>query len=283
MKKILYILAVTFLALTTSCNNDFAYPPLIMGDIKGEGTADDPYNVTKAVRVAAANGETSDIFVFTAGYVVSGSIDTSYGNATWDLCDNPDGSSQTLIAYRVKDFDNKKFTNADKVKVGDYVVLYAPLINFRGNTPETGTGGYIYSINGVVGSTIVPQEPTVTVEPKGSGTEKDPYNVTKAIEVAKANGETSETFVYLEGYVVSGSIDLTYGNATWDICDNADGSSAKIIAYRVKDFKGEKFNNADKVKPGDKVVIYAPLINYKGNTPETGSGGYLFSLNGKTE
>ena len=32
------------------------------------------------------------------------------------------------------------------------------------------------------------------------------------------------------------------------------------------------------------MVVYGPLMNYQGNTPETeGNKSYLYSLNGKTE
>lgn len=279
-------MAMALAVVMTSCGNDFTYPPLIMEETKGDGTAENPYNIAKAVRVAAANGETSNDFVFVAGYVVSGSIDTSYGNATFDLYDSPDGSGQKLIAYRIKGFNDQKFTDANQIKVGDgdsyYIVIYAPLIYYNSKIPETGTGGYLYSINGEVGSTIVvPDTPTDSGTPAGAGTAEDPYNVAKAIEVAKANGETSETYVYTEGYVISGSIDTSYGNGTWEICDKADGTSVKMTVYRAKDLGDTKFTDPDKVKVGDKIVVYAPVINFKGNTPETNLG-YLYSINGQT-
>ncbi|MCM1225001.1 MAG: DUF5689 domain-containing protein [Lachnospiraceae bacterium] len=393
---------------------------------KGDGTVDDPYNVAKALEVCVANGETSSTMVYTAGYVVSGSIDTSYGNATWDIADTKDGNT-TLKVFRVKDFGGEKFTNADKVKVGDYIVVYAPLINYKGNTPETGDNGQLYSINGeLAGTPTTPTEPTepgdvpdgegteaspynvgqiialnpqgnkdnpdatdiwvkgyivgwadmssvyyinaetarfnseatlktnilvapskdVTdvsqcigiqlpsgavrnalnlqdnpdnlgrlvsikgnlskysgvagitnasaylfdgeapapeVEPAGDGTEASPYNIAKAYEVCIATGETatSEEF-YIAGYVMSGSIDATYGNGTWVVADTKEGSAKTITFFRVKDFGGEKFTDANKVKVGDYLVVKAPLVNYKGNTPET-NYGTLISINGAKE
>ena len=117
---------------------------------KGTGTADDPYNVARAIKVAEANGETSELSVYTQGYVISGSIDTEYGNGTWVINDKADGTGAKMTVYRAKDFNNAKFTDADKVKVGDLIVVYAPLINFKGNTPESNLG-YLYSINGEKG------------------------------------------------------------------------------------------------------------------------------------
>ncbi len=396
---------------------------------KGSGTAEDPYNVAKALEVAAANGETSDVSYYTAGYVTADlSIDTSFGNATLTIADNEDGTGSTIKVYRVKYFNNEKFTSEDQIKKGDYIVVYAPIINFKGNTPETNLG-YLYSINGETGGTVTPPTPgdeegdgngtqanpytvqqviaknptgndanpdekdvwvtgyivgwadmsstyyindqtarftapatmatnillapsadvkdvtkcigiqlpsgnvrsalnlqnnpdnlgrKVSIkgniakysgvaglrgaseyafdgetpddptpddptpgEAKGSGTEADPYNIAKAYEVCVANGETSDVEVYTAGYVISGSIDLTYGNATWVVADNKEGTGQKITFFRVKDFGGEKFTDANKVKIGDYLVVKAPLINYKGNTPET-NYGTLISINGNT-
>ncbi|MCM1452361.1 MAG: DUF5689 domain-containing protein [Clostridium sp.] len=252
---------------------------------KGDGTVDDPYNVAKALEICEANGETSSTMVYTAGYVVSGSIDTNYGNATWDIADTKDGST-ILKVYRVKDFGGEKFTDADKVKVGDYIVVYAPLINYKGNTPETGDNGQLYSINGELAGT--PSEPSEPVEPgaepAGDGTEASPYNIAKAYEVCIATGETATTEeYYIGGYVISGEITVeNYGNATWVVADNKEGTGKTITFFRVKDFGGEKFTDANKVKKGDYIVVKAPLVNYKGNTPET-NYGTLISINGVKE
>jgi len=398
---------------------------------KGTGMVDDPYNVAKALEVCVENGETSDKMVYTAGYVVSGSIDTSYGNATWEIADSKDGST-TLKVFRANDFGGVKFTDTEKVKVGDYIVVYAPLINYMGNTPETGKGGQLYSINGeLAGTPSEPVDPDVTgdvpdgdgteaspynvgqviaknptgngdnpdekdvwvagyivgwadmsstyyinaetsqftvpatlktnillapdkdvkdytrcigiqlpsgtvrnalnlqdnpdnlgrkvsikgniakysgvpglrsasayafdgdtptpdvpdtpgADPKGTGTADDPYNIAKAYEVCVANGKTSDVEVYTAGYVISGSIDTNYGNGTWVVADNKDGTGKTITFFRVKDFNGAKFTDADKVKAGDYLVVKAPLINYMGNTPET-NYGTLISINGAKE
>ncbi len=132
------------------------------GEAKGSGTATDPYNATKAIEIAKANGQTSDVSVYTAGYVTEGSIDTSYGNGTWTIADNADGTGSTIKVFRAKDFNNEKFTDANKVKVGDYIVVYAPVINYMGNTPETNLG-YLYSINGNTGGGETPVDPDPVV------------------------------------------------------------------------------------------------------------------------
>lgn len=124
-------------------------------------------------------------------------------------------------------------------------------------------------------------DPNVSL-PAGSGTVEDPYNAAKAIEVAIANGEESNVSVYVAGYVKSGSIDLSYGNGTWYIADHQDGTGSSIYIYRCKGFGNQNLTSTETVKTGDYIVVYGPLVNFKGNTPEL-NYGYLYSINGKTE
>lgn len=141
-------------------------------------------------------------------------------------------------------------------------------------------------LNGLDGlADFVPYDPSNdpnASEPKGSGTAADPYNVAKAIEVAIANGQDSKTNVYIAGYVKSGEINLGYGSGTWTLAEHKDGTGPDIYVYACKDFGNQKFTVADKVKVGDYIVVCGPLINFKGNTPES-NFGYLYSINGKTE
>lgn len=163
----------------------------------GDGSVEKPYSVAQALQVAQANGETSDVNVYTRGYVISGSIDTSYGNATWVIADDQSGTGATITVYRCKDFNNEKFTDANKVKVGDQIVVYAPLINFKGNTPET-SFGYLYSINGETGDGGGGGGGgTTTGDPAGDGSQANPYNVA----YVKATS-TDQTGVWMEGWIV---------------------------------------------------------------------------------
>lgn len=96
--------------------------------------------------IAAGETATTEQY-YVAGYVISGSISTEYGNGTWVVADNKEGTGKTITFFRVMDFGGEKFTDADKVKLGDYLVVKAPLVNYKGNTPETNYGTLI-SING---------------------------------------------------------------------------------------------------------------------------------------
>ena len=121
----------------------------------GSGTANDPYNVYAAIQkantlVAYNSGDlTSEnsANVYTKGKVVSVTIDPSYGNATYYI--SADGTTETqLEVYRGKYIDGANFILQDQLKVGDEVVVFGPIVNFKGNTPEYTTGSKIISING---------------------------------------------------------------------------------------------------------------------------------------
>ena len=126
----------------------------------------------------------------------------------------------------------------------------------------------------------------VVVEPTGSGTEADPYNVAKVTEVTKAmaDGEVKND-VYTKGFICQiDDIDTegTYGNSTYWISDDAEGKSGKYEVYRGVGLGGQKFNEAGAtiIKVGDAVTIKGNIKNYKGTTPEYDSGSIIVELNG---
>lgn len=249
------------------------------GTAKGTGTEADPYNATAAIEACKALGadKESATEVYIKGYVKTASIATNYGNADFDIVDEKDGNTTAFKVYRVYDFGGAKFTDANKVKAGDEIVVLAKIVNYKGNTPETVQGGKLVSINGEKGEEL----PAGT--PKGTGTEADPYNATGAIKACEALGADvqSTTEFYIKGFVKTASIAVDFGNADFDIVDEKDGKTATFKVYRVYDFDGEKFTDANKVKVGDEIVVLAKIVNYKGNTPETVQGGKLISINGK--
>ena len=124
-----------------------------LGGPEGEGTAESPYNVAKAMEVAIASGDAG-----TAGDVyIKGiiseikEISTSYGNATFWISDDgfqPGDNTKVLQIYRGFSFGGEKFTDAEALVVGDEVVLVGRLKNYNGNTPETNSGAKLVSLNG---------------------------------------------------------------------------------------------------------------------------------------
>lgn len=115
----------------------------------GEGTADSPYNVAKALSITtalAADTPTEEVYV--AGTIVgTPNIDTTYGNATFFISDDGTENGKFTI-YRSYYFNGDKYTSTSQLKAGDKVVLFGKLINFKGNTPEMNTGGKLISLNG---------------------------------------------------------------------------------------------------------------------------------------
>ncbi len=117
--------------------------------------------------------------------------------------------------------------------------------------------------------------------PTGSGTEADPYNVAAAIAKCKEVGETAsaETY-YVKGIVsqVTNQYDTTYGDASFYISDNGSHEN-DFMAYRTNYIGNQKYADGQRqIQVGDDVVVCGRLVNYRGNTPETDTGGYLVSM-----
>ena len=126
----------------------------------------------------------------------------------------------------------------------------------------------------------------VVIEPSGTGTEADPYNVAGVLEYISGLGADtpSPKEVYIKGYAVElTDISAEYHNATFTMSDNADGTANKFTVYRAAGLGNQQItkDNVDFIKQGDMVVVCGKVTNYKGNTPETVQGAaYVYSVNG---
>lgn len=262
------------------------------GDPKGTGTEADPYNPAAANAAAKALSWTSnDEYEVTEPVYVKGKITSikdafsaKYGNASFYISEDGNAASETFYAFRVLYFGNEKWAEGDmELKVGDEVVIYAPLMNYHNDTPETvANKGYLISINGQTGGSDTPE--VTPGDPAGTGTESDPFNVAAAIAKALETGEEATADAYYIKGTVTGTPEVSaqYHNATFDIIDPGF-ESAVFKVFRVKSFDGADFEGTESIKEGDVVVVYAKIVNYKGNTPETEAGGSFISINGKTE
>ena len=126
----------------------------------------------------------------------------------------------------------------------------------------------------------------VVIEPSGTGTEADPYNVAGVLEYISGLGADtpSPKEVYIKGYAVElTDISASYGNATFTISDNAEGTANKFTVYRAAGLGNQKVTDESFIKQGDIVVICGKVTNYKGNTPQFAQGSYITSLNGQTK
>jgi len=124
--------------------------PVTPGTPKGTGTEADPFNATAAIAQAIASGEAgSTESYYIKGFVSSkSSFSSQYGNMSFKITDEKGGSTTPFDCYAVLYLGGASFTSDDQLNVGDEVVLYAQLQNYKGNTPETKKGGKLISING---------------------------------------------------------------------------------------------------------------------------------------
>ncbi len=165
---------------------------------EGDGTADKPYNATQAKAKAIANGTTSTDNVYVKGYIISGSINMTYGTGTWVIADNAAGTGDTFELFGTYDTNNSKFTDANAVKTGDLVVAVGPIYNYNGKTPEM-SKGHLVSINNEGGNT--PNPPVVG---DGNGTEEKPYTVGQIIAKNPQGNKDNpdEKGMWVTGYIV---------------------------------------------------------------------------------
>ena len=89
-----------------------------------------------------------------------------YGNATFTIADSQNGSP-VLTVYRCKDLENKDFTDANKIKIGDLVVVTGALQMYVKNgtgTPEVSgpSGGPSCYLISITSETAYVPTPTIT-------------------------------------------------------------------------------------------------------------------------
>ena len=248
---------------------------------KGNGTKDNPYNVSGVLSYIANLGTaTSPNEVYIKGKVkdIKEQFGTQYGNATFTMID--EGFTAFFTAFRVLYLGNQKYTSGDLLKEGDEVIVCGKVMNYQGNTPETSQGSaYLYSLNGNTGGggggDVTPGQP------QGNGTEGNPFNVAAAVVKCKEAGETATTDkYYIKGITTAEYIVDSYKNVTVDIVDS-EGATEKFTVYRVKDKDSKGIKEGYKIPKGATIIVYGPVVNFKGNTPETATGAYLVSVNGQ--
>ena len=175
------------------------------GEAKGSGTQADPYNPAGAsAAVANLTWTSNDDYQATDEVYVKGKISRiadkgtfteggSYGNASFYISEDGTQNGE-FYCYRILYLGNKKYESGQTdIKVGDEVIIYGKLMNYRGNTPETVSGkAYLYSLNGKT-------EGGGEEKPQSAGSYESPLTVTEAI--AKAEAEVAWVKGYIVGYV----------------------------------------------------------------------------------
>ena len=301
MKKVIYAILIAALAtaMLPGCqdvpepytnpneNKGGNQEVLEPGTPTGTGTAADPYNVTAALaKIKTLKGGENTGEIFVKGKIRSvKEVDTgNFGNATYFISDDITKKMDSLQIYRSMYLGNAKFTAKDQIKAGDEVVIRGIFVNFKGNTPESEPNkSWIHSLNGktVEAETLVPGEP------KGAGTEAEPYNVTAALAKIKTLGEKDTLKnLYVKGkirYIKEVNLEK-YGSATYYISDDNTKKMDSLYIFGSKFLNNEKFKAKDQIKVGDEVVVVGSFVNFKGNTPGAAGGKtHLYMLNGKKE
>jgi len=250
-------------------------PPAEPAIPTGEGTAEKPYNVAKAMEIVNS-GAATEAEVYVKGTISQISeIDTgSFGNATYSI--NDGNGTASMLVYRGYWLGGAKFTSTDQLEEGKEVTVLGKLVAYN-NNPQLAQGNRLVSYDGQ--TSTVPDTPDTPGTPEGEGTAESPYNVTAALNVAKALADGDKVAAYAKGKVASISeIDTgSFGNATYAITDG----SATLQVYRGYGLNGAKFTSADELKVGDEVVISGELVNFKGNIPQFTQGSRIVSINGQ--
>ncbi len=126
------------------------------------------------------------------------------------------------------------------------------------------------------------EDETPEVQPSGTGTAADPFNVAGAVKYIEDGGSESE-LKYVKGKVVSveqGSFDATYGSLKYYISDDGTPTNQFYVYNGYAGPNRTKFSGEDALKQGDEVVICGNLVVYSG-TKEFQTGNYIVSLNGE--
>lgn len=116
------------------------------------------------------------------------------------------------------------------------------------------------------------------VQPQGTGTKEDPYNVKAVIEKYEKDG-TSDEKIFVKGILVGfeGAFPAKYSSADIYIADTQGGD--QLYIYHCKGLGGAEFANADDLKVGDELIINGRIAEYNGKV-QIGAP-QLYSLNGK--
>ena len=129
----------------------------------------------------------------------------------------------------------------------------------------------------------MPNEPeTPEVQPTGTGTAADPFNVAGVVKYIDEGG-SAETEVYVKGKVVSvvqGSFDASYGSLKYYISEDGTPTNQFYVYNGYAGPNRTKFTGEDALKQGDEVVICGKVDSYNG-TKEFLVGNYIVSLNGE--
>ena len=127
---------------------------ITQAEFSEKGTLEHPYTVSEALEMIAAMdpGAEGSYDVFLTGILTGeAGIDTGFGNATFNLTEDGKADSPAIKVFRAKDYDNAAFTDENKIKDGDELLLVGRLQRYVKDEVETPefSKGHIVLINGM--------------------------------------------------------------------------------------------------------------------------------------
>ena len=296
MKKIAKLMTLALAVITLASCEDVpspfgtVTPPKTQGESStvepaGDGTAANPFNIAAAIAKCKEIGSTeSTEKYYVKGVVVNaGAADATYGNASFYMADEEDTSSK-FYAFQVLGSDGKKMTAGYAINVGDVVVIYGPIYNYKGNTPETAGKGaaYIVTINGK-------RTDEGSSTPTGEyGTKDAPLTVAKALEVINGlEPAGSVSPAYVKGKISKvQSFNDKYKSITYYISDDGSDTNA-LQVYSGKGLDGADFSAQTDLQVGWTVVVTGELKKYVNSstgatTPEINQSSTIVSIDKTT-
>ena len=291
MKKIYYLIAMAFMAITfTSCENvpdPYGKPvsPIIPYEPAGTGVETDPFNVAGAIeKCKEIGGKASTEKYYIKGYAAE-NASAAGGKIQFTMTDSKEGKGKKFTAYKVAGSDNKNLPSDFAVSIGEEIVLYGPIYYYNNKTPETATGAYIVTVNG---EKTGEGGDTPSGEAKGTGTLEDPFNAVAAnLEASKlASGTTSDKQYYIKGKVAKIPSNANYGEGKYPTTANYyisdDGEDANTFYIYASKYLGNKdYSEGAVLKVGDEVIVFGNITNYNGTYETAQNKNYLYSLNGE--
>ncbi len=250
----------------------------------GSGTEEDPFNVAAAIdEVKDLTWTSNTEYEATEDVYVKGKISRiaskgtyteggTFGNASFYISD--DGTAvNEFYCYRILYLGNKKYESGQTdIKVGDEVVIYGKLMNYKRNTPETvANAAYLYSLNGVTGEPV--EEYTITVSESQNG------NVSVSSTTATEGTEITLTVTPNSGYMLDELSVVDADNAVVTVTNNKFTMPASNVTVTAT-FKSIGGNSV--------IVTYdfTNIANYPSDFPDkTGtatSGATEFTIGGKS-
>ena len=255
------------------------------------GTKDAPLTVAKALEVINGlepAGTASPAYVKGKISKVQ-SFNDKYKSITYYISD--DGTdNNALQVYSGKGIDGADFAAQTDLEAGWTVIVTGELKKFVNSstgaiTPEFNQSSQIISIDKTTGGG---GSGTPSGDPKGSGTQTDPYNVVAISQLAaKLNDkEVSTQDYYFKGKICSVKFTFSaqYGTATFNVSDDGKTGGTEFTVYSVYTFNNKPWVEGNtQIAVGDEVVIVGKITNYGGTLETASKKAYIYSLNGKTE